>query len=450
MIDFLKRIFGFIKQNPLILVSLFLIIFLPLILWGNTVFIIKSFESKIDFILQEKALIIENILAEFVSEKISEPDLLQEKLNEIVKQSPEIKNLRIIIFENDKFKIIVSQDQREIKQEISDPSFSIAWHQEENIAHLISEGQERFWKVVRPLKNNKGEKIALISLNLSLKKIDDLFIHTVQISYIIIIVAILIVLFLILYHAKLFQYLKLYKELQKIEDLRKNFFRMAIHELQSPIVNIRGYIEILQEQIEDKILDEDKENLRRISISAKSLSELVEDILKVVKIEHQALDLTPQQILPYQIVSETVDLTRQKVEQKNLNFNYYRVEEKNWTIRVNPNRFQEILTNLIENAIKYTIQGKIEIKEWVDAVKERYYLSIEDTGIGISGEEQKNLFQKFYRIKSKETSDIPGTGLGLWIVKNLCEGMKGKILVESIKGIGTKFTICFPAIRIKM
>jgi len=72
------------------------------------------------------------------------------------------------------------------------------------------------------------------------------------------------------------------------------------------------------------------------------------------------------------------------------------------------------------------------------------YIYVIDSGLGISAESQKRLFEKFYRVKTKETAEIPGTGLGLWIVKQLCQKMGGEILVESIEGKGSKFTVVFP------
>lgn len=443
MFDFFKRIFEFIKQNPSILYSLFLIVFLPLVLWGNAIFIIKSFEKNIDFVLQKKALAIENILGEFIAEKISDQEFLREQIDKISKQVPEISGLQIINYQDNKFKIIASQEQGEDGKEISDPSLSLTWHQEQDIAHLVGNKGERFWKTVKLLKNEKGEKVSLISLKLSLQDADIWIARVAQISYIVVIIAIFLVLFLIFQHTRLFQYLKLFKELQDLDKMRESFFRMAIHELQSPITNIRAYIECLKEEIGDKVLVERKEDLERISISAKSLSELIYDILKVIKIEHQVLDLTPQDIFPSKIIFEIVDSAKIRIKSKGIILNY-QASEENWTIKVNVNRFQEILTNLIENAIKYTNEGKIEIQEWVDSYKNKYYFSIEDTGIGISGEEQQKLFEKFYRIKNQETSGIPGTGLGLWIVKNLCQKMQGNITVESIKKVGTKFTVSFP------
>jgi len=445
MANFTKRVFNFIKENPSVLYSLVLIIFLPVILWWNTSFTVRSFEKNIDFILQKQALTIENIIGEIVGENIDDSEVLQKKIEKIAQENPEIKNLKVIRVEGDEFSILASQKKEEVGKRVSEPSLALAWHQNQNIAYLRSERGERFWNLIKPISRD-GKKIALLNLSLSLKSTDVLIAKNVRYSFLIVLFAILVSLILVFQHTRLFEYMKLYKELRKIEQLRESFFRMAIHELQSPIVNIRGYIETLKEEIGPILPFDQRENLKRISVSARNLSDLVYDILAVVKIEQGALDLTPKLISPSDLIQEVINGVIWKAKEKGLQIVHQR-KELGYKINVNPNRFREILQNLLENAIKYTPEGKIEIKEWVDGKREIYYISVEDTGIGISGEEQKRIFEKFYRVKNRETAGIPGTGLGLWIVKSLCQKMGGDIVVESIKGVGSKFTIFFKAIK---
>lgn len=445
MSKFFKRVFGFIKQNPSVLYSVFLIIFLPLVLWWNTSFTIMSFEKNIDLTLQEKALTIENIMAEAISDNLSSPQLLQEKIARISEENSEIQNLRVMSWQDDKFKIIASQDITEIGKEISHPSVDLAWHQEQNIAHLVGTKQERFWEVLSPVYAQDGAKAALLGMTLSLKRSDALISRAAQFSYIIVVAAILVTLFLVIQHARLFQYLKLYKELRRVDKMKDEFIRMAVHELQSPLVSIIGYTEELKAGIERLLSDEQKEFLSRVSISAKSLSHLIYDILEVVRFEQGALNFSPQRFLPQKIVEEVVNSLALEAQKKKLLLQYEKTAD-DWAIRVNPLRFREILQNLIENGIKYTNKGKIVVKDKIDKRKKVYYLFIEDTGIGISGEEQRRLFEKFYRVRNKETAEIMGTGLGLWIVKNFCRRMGGDIAVESMKGVGSRFTVFFRAL----
>ena len=103
------------------------------------------------------------------------------------------------------------------------------------------------------------------------------------------------------------------------------------------------------------------------------------------------------------------------------------------------------LGNIIGNAVKYTLKGKVTVTSYVE--RDTYIIRVSDTGIGISAEDQKKLFTRFYRVKSKETDSIRGTGLGLWITRNIINQMEGNISVESIKGKGTDFVISFPIVQ---
>lgn len=447
MSKFIKSILGFIKNNPAIIYSLSLIVFLPLILWWQTNFTISSFEKNIDLILQDKALALENILAGALADKIGFPEVLKTEIDTIASQNPEIKKLMVIVPQDSNFKILAASADVDRQQIPDQVACSLAWSQEQNIAHLKGTSQERFWELIKPVANDKGEKIALLATTLSLKKTDSLIARTAKISYLVILATILISLFLVIQHTSLFKYLKLYRELQKVDAMKDGFMRMAIHELQSPITNIRGYVEILQEDLAQVLSDKQKEGLVTASLSAKNLSDLIYDILAVVKIEQEVLDVSLQEIVPQAIINEIINLTRTKAEKKGLSLNYVPAVDPGWRVRVNSNRFKEILTNLIENAIKYTREGKIEVKEWLDENKKRYYLAVEDTGLGINGEDQKRIFEKFYRVKNQETFSIPGTGLGLWIIKNLCQQMGLEITLESIKGVGSKFVLALPAVK---
>jgi signal transduction histidine kinase len=100
------------------------------------------------------------------------------------------------------------------------------------------------------------------------------------------------------------------------------------------------------------------------------------------------------------------------------------------------------MVNLVGNAIKYTPHGEVRVLTSVTEIG--LMIRVSDTGMGISAEDQQRLFQKFFRVKSIETQDITGTGLGLWITTQMVKQMKGTISVESIKGKGTDFILTFP------
>ena len=108
-------------------------------------------------------------------------------------------------------------------------------------------------------------------------------------------------------------------------------------------------------------------------------------------------------------------------------------------------KLRQVMNNLIDNALKYTKQGSVKVSQF--ARNGRLDILVEDTGIGIGAEEREHLFEKFYRIRTADTADIRGTGLGLWITARLVKEMKGTISLESIKGVGSHFTVSFPLIN---
>jgi hypothetical protein len=319
---FFKRILDFIKQYPGILYSLLLIVFLPLILYYNTFLSAKAFQENVDRNLQMEAFTVENILGSFFSDFFKKPEFIQKKIEEITKQNPEIRNLRIAIEEEGgKFKIIASQNPYEIGGRIKDPSYALSYSQDQVIANLISKNGERFWKVIKPIYDKKeGKKLGIISMTLSLRESDALITKAIYRSYLIVVAVVILTLFLVFQHTRLFGYVSLTKKLKEIDKMKDDFIRMATHELQSPIVNIKGYLQLLEEEIKDSLTSEQKEVFRRIEVSAKNLSDLIYDILEVSRIEQGRLDFTPQKILPSLIIKEVAQEMKLKAQKKGLDF----------------------------------------------------------------------------------------------------------------------------------
>ncbi len=448
MEKFLKRIFNFFKDYPGILYSFFLIIFIPIALYYNTFLMVKSFQDNVDLNFQTKALLSENIFSVFVSDFFSDTDLLQQKIKKITSENPEINNLRVMTEQKGgDFKIIASQNSTEVKGIISDPSLALSWSQDQTIANLVDRGGERFWKVIRPIHNQEsGEKIGLISLSLSLQETDNLITNSIYRAYLIIIIVIVLGLFLIIQHTRLFGYVVLSNKLKEIDKMKDSFIRMATHELQSPITNIRAYVDVLDEEARNLLTEAQKGYLDVIKVSTKNLGNLISDILEVSRIEQGRLDFTPQKISPVATIKEAIKELQMEADKKKLEIALETAEEP-FLINVNPNRFKQVLINLIVNSIKYTFKGKIEVRAAADKNKNKYIVSVSDTGIGIPAEAQQRLFEKFYRVKSRESAGVSGTGLGLWLTKQLCEKMKGEIFVESLSGVGSKFTVMFPLVK---
>jgi signal transduction histidine kinase len=440
---FFKDIFSFIKTYPAILYSFALILFLPLFLYFSVFYVASKFQKNVDLILQTEALFLSQSLSTFSQDFISEPEILQEKIFQIQRENPKVKQLRILKKENENFRILASGKREEIGAILQDPSLILSWSQNQSIATLFSDPntKERFWKIATPIGEEK--KLGLISLALSLKETDEVISDIIFKNFFLILFGILISLILIFQHTSLFGYVELTRKLKQIDKAKDEFIRMATHELEAPVVNIRNYLWEIKEQLKGKISKEEKEYLERAEVSANNLSLLIEDILAVSRIEQGRVDFTPQWFDPAKEITQIANEFFSKAKEKNLSLLFEEPKEK-INLYLNPLRFREVISNLVGNAIKYTFKGYIKIGTRVDFSRKRYYIFVRDTGIGISAEAQQKIFQKFFREKKRETADIPGTGLGLWISKELARKMGGDILFESIEGQGSNFIVYFP------
>ncbi|MCK4525411.1 MAG: ATP-binding protein, partial [Candidatus Andersenbacteria bacterium] len=126
-------------------------------------------------------------------------------------------------------------------------------------------------------------------------------------------------------------------------------------------------------------------------------------------------------------------------DEKKLLLEYKEPKEKLPLVLADPERLKQALINLIGNSIKYTEKGSIEVTTKIE--NDKLEIKIADTGIGMSAEDQKHLFEKFHRVQNEKTAKIIGTGLGLWITKQIVELMNGKIYLESMKDVGTQVTV---------
>jgi signal transduction histidine kinase len=211
--------------------------------------------------------------------------------------------------------------------------------------------------------------------------------------------------------------------------------------LRSPLTAVKGYLDLLKGKKDLRLDSESSRYLDNIGSSIQRLDDLVEDVLDVSRIEGNRLPMEITSFDPAPAILQCVEEMRSQAIQKGLALNYKPAPDA-VLIRADVNRLKQIIVNLIGNAIKYTPKGSIDVST---AQKNgKFTITVADTGIGMSSEDQANLFQKFYRIKNDQTRNIIGTGLGLWITLETAKKMDGKITVESIEDVGSHFTLHLP------
>lgn len=229
----------------------------------------------------------------------------------------------------------------------------------------------------------------------------------------------------------------------KASNAKTEFLSNMSHEIRTPLNAIVGFSEALQS--DERIPVEAKEDIKDIVMASDSLLEIVNGILDISKIEADKLEIINTTYSPKKVFDELVVLTRGRLGfEKKIEFKTSFSSDIPATLYGDYARVKQIVLNLLTNAVKYTNEGYISFTvECVNINKDlcRLIISVEDSGIGIKKDKIDKLFTKFERLDEERNITIEGTGLGLAITKKLVELMHGKMVVQSIYGKGSKFTV---------
>jgi len=243
----------------------------------------------------------------------------------------------------------------------------------------------------------------------------------------------------------------LYQELQDAIQEKNEFISYISHELKNPLTVIKGYADILRKGMAGDINDEQVDFLTTITHNVRQMSTFITDLSDQSRIETRSLRLGFEASSVQEVIDEVLHTYENQINEKSL---HVQLQTKKdipdvWCDRL---RLIQILSNLVSNAIKYTPEGgkiqigaKHAINQWDDkGAAEVVHFWVEDNGYGISEEDQKHLFEKFFRGTRKQIKKIPGSGLGLRISKTLTQMMGGVMWFESTEDEGSKFHFTMP------
>ena len=240
---------------------------------------------------------------------------------------------------------------------------------------------------------------------------------------------------------------ELHKATQQAIDASKTkseFLAKMSHEIRTPMNAILGFAEILSEELKK---NKNRKYTSYILSSANSLLKIIDDILDISKVEAGRLEIKENFINLKKIFEDIEKLFEVKLNQKNLKLTIKHDPQLPNLMFLDETRIRQILINLINNAIKFTDKGKIELSSKVEKGLEDFQvnliLSVKDSGLGIPEDQQKKIFGEFVQKEGQDHNKFGGTGLGLAIVKQLTELMNGEINVTSQIGQGSTFSICF-------
>jgi len=456
------KIERFLEKNREILqiiYGIFLIILIPLLILYNTVFIIKNYNKSIDVSLHRQSLSIGRSILPYIEDEINNKENIQKRLENLIKNNSELLELKVAMKEGDNFVVIASTKKDEIKKRYNNYFYQLSFNQEinngiardslnfintnEDSSKLSEEG--RYWEVGMPISEN-GKKTGVLSMKVSSKIIDDLTKENRDSSLYLLIGEIVIVVLFLLLAVRFWDYALLYRKAKEIDQMKDEFISIASHELRTPVTGIKGYSSMMLDGSFGELNEQTKKSAQIIKDASERLGVLVDDLLNVSRIEQGRMEFEKKKTNIYKTIKEVSNELKIQADLKKLDLKFVEKNEELPLINIDSEKFKQILINIIGNSIKYTEKGSISIKTYI---KEKKYLaiSVKDTGIGMNEEERRRLFQKFYRVQNEKTRKVTGTGLGLWITKKITEMMDGDIMVDSIKGTGTEFTIIFPIVK---
>lgn len=226
------------------------------------------------------------------------------------------------------------------------------------------------------------------------------------------------------------------KLLKKVENLKQNFISLMSHDLKTPVAKIAGIADVtLQHYSNDPTLNK---NLHSIIDSTKELNKFITSILDLTKIESRNLTINMINKDVNTVVEQVADGLRFEAKVKNMTI--HTELSPLYPIQFDVDLIKRVISNLVENAIKYSGEGSVvSVKTWDD--EKWVTIEIKDNGVGIPAEDLSHIFEKFYRVKNDASHSIKGTGLGLYLVKYFVELHGGQIQATSQMGQGTTFTV---------
>lgn len=234
---------------------------------------------------------------------------------------------------------------------------------------------------------------------------------------------------------------------KEIEEIRTDLISIASHQLRTPLSEIKGLISLLDDNVAGPLNSKQKEYMKLLTVANERMINLVNDLLNISRIEQGRLQLNFQPVNLGNLTADVEKSLQLRASEHKQKF-YLTLDPNLPNVLADPEKTKEIISNLMENALKYTFDGGT-ITTRVTANDAGVWVLIKDSGVGIPKNRQKDLFQKFSRIENPLSRLTTGTGLGLYAVKQLVEKQKGNVWFESAEGKGSTFGFVLPRLNKK-
>lgn len=231
------------------------------------------------------------------------------------------------------------------------------------------------------------------------------------------------------------------KNLRKDDKLKDEFLFISTHELKNPITAMKGYLSLIKEGIYGQIPVKLRPAVEQIDASNEQLITLLNNLLQIARYEAQRLEIKTKPVVICDVINQVIHEVKALSDQKLLQI-VHQCPNPAIKVSADKDRLHEIISNLIGNAIKYSDHGVISVTH--EIIQDKLITHIQDQGFGIPESDQPKIFTRFFRVQEETGRSIPGSGLGLFIVKKILEKMDGEIWFISHPGVGSTFSFSLP------
>jgi signal transduction histidine kinase len=429
----------YIRDHPQLIFTVLLIALVPAAFLVNSQQFLSVAREHQERIEMDRVQIIHDLLAPLIARDINSPDSIATTLKALALENPDLTSIRVVMTGPEGLYHLVTLEPELWGTTVERPETYRAALLNPDRATIfpVASAGERLWQSFSVIPTDAGE--AFLFVEVSLAQIDSRFATEITRAYWWLIGLSIVVLLLLIRHVRLVDYAELYRKAKAANEMRDLFTHMITHELRAPLTAIRGYSSLIREDKETT--PRVREEAERIEDSAGRLIGLVTDLLDVARINAGKLAIEKNTVAVSTVVQSVLRDQGVVADDKKITLRPELPHEPVY-IMGDEKRLYQVLTNLVSNAIKYTPTGTIAVS--VTASANRVEVRVKDTGMGISAADQQKLFSPFFRVESQAVSQITGTGLGMWITKELVNLMGGSIGVESIQNVGTHVVMVFP------
>jgi signal transduction histidine kinase len=232
------------------------------------------------------------------------------------------------------------------------------------------------------------------------------------------------------------------QRLTELDHLKNTFVNAVSHELRTPLTSIRGYVEFLEDRIGGPLTPVQDEFVHHIAVGTRRLARLVDDLLDFARLEAGTFRLAHETVDARELVDDVVTSLQPQAMAMQVALTVSLPPEA-VSLCADPQRVEQVLTNFIHNALKFTpADGHVAVSLRIEGGEA--LIAVTDTGVGIAPEHQAHIFEKFFQVSHASPSGIGGSGLGLFIAKSLVEAHGGRIGLESTPGRGSRFWFTLP------